>query len=339
MLQTTTYTATHRFAGCTLLIACLLGVELIITKTTTFIQHPLPISIGILFDCTILATALFYGLVARPLQLPISRTVLFAIAMLRLALFITPSATPLMERIWPVLLVLAEGTVVIISVLRFRKITRTYRALRPTHDVPAAFHGALAAVFGEKTASIIASEGQVIYQALFNWHGPVEVPVGTIAVTTHRESGQLVLLIGLLSVGLIEATAMHFLLAVWWPVVAFWVTAASLYGCLMILAIINTTRKRPSFLTETMLHLRLDMRWQAVISLDNITTVTPIFDKPTKQPRLLNTTLVTAPNVLITLHDPVVIGGIYGLSRTVTQLSLFIDDRSAFINSIQLQRS
>ncbi len=333
-----TYTATYRFVGCTLLVTCLLGIELVLTKTTTFVQRPLHLSIGILFDCTVLTTALFYGLVARPLRLPISRTVLFAVAMLRLALFILPTTTPFMGSVWAVLLVLAEGTVAVLSALRFRKITRTYRALRLTHDVQTAFHGALAAVFGEKAASIITSEGQVIYQALFNWRGFVGLPAGAIPVTTHRESGQLALLIGLLSVGLIEAVAMHFLLAVWWPTMAFWVTAASLYGCLMILAIINTTRKRPSFLTQTTLHLRLDMRWQAVILLDNVASVSAIFEKPTKRTGLLNAALVTAPNVLIMLHEPVQITGIYGLSRTTTQICLFVDDRSGFINSTQLQR-
>ena len=329
-----TYTATYRFLGCTLLIACLLGIEFVITKTTTFVQHPLHLSIGILFDCTVLTTVLFYGLVARPLRLPISRTVLFAVAMLRVALFIVPSATPLMGSIWPALLGLLEVVVLAVSALRFHEIRQTYRTLRPTHDAYTALQGGFSAVFGKKAARIILSEGQVIYYALFNWHGPVSLPAGAIAVTTHRESGQVALLIGLLGVGLIEATAMHLVLAGWWPTVAFWVTLVSLYGCLVILAIINTTRKRPSFLVETTLHLRLDMRWHAVVSLDNIAAVTPIFDKPAKRPGLLNAALLTAPNVLITLREPVTFNGIYGLSRTVRQISLFIDDRNETLNSL-----
>lgn len=327
-----TYTATHRFLGCALLIACLLGIELSITKTTTFAQHPLHLSIGIFFDCTVLTTVLFYGLVARPLRLPISRTVLFAVAMLRVALFIVPATLPSLGAVWPVLLASLEGSVLVITALRFRTIVRTYRALRPTHGDYTALQEGFSAVFGPKIASIILSEGQVIYYALFNWHGPVSLPAGAIPVTTHRESGQVALLIGLLGVGLIEATAMHLVLSRWSPTVAFWVTLVSLYGCMMVLAIINATLKRPSFCTKTALHLRLDMRWEAVVSLGNIAAVTPIFDKPAKQPGLLNAALITAPNVLITLREPVVVNGVYGLSRTVTQLSLFVDDKNEIEN-------
>lgn len=320
-----TYTATHRLTICALLVVSLVSIEFAVANTTAFGQHPLPLSIAILFDCTVLTTAIFYSLVARPLRLPISRTVLFALAAVRLALFILPVTPPSLTVIWPVLLAFLEGTVVLISVLRFRQIRQTYITLRVTHDAQQALHGAFSAVFGEKVAHIILSEGQVIYHALFNWRASISVPTGAIPVTTHRESGQLALLIGLMGIGLIETTALHFLLAAWWPTVAWWATAVSLYGCLLVLAIISTTLKRPSYRTQTALYLRLDMRWQAVILLDNIASVTPIFNKPDKHPHLLNAALITAPNVLIILHEPIRVTGIYGLSRTVTQLSLFAD--------------
>ena len=325
-----THTATHRLLLCTLLMACLVGVEVAVTHTATFGQHPLYLSIGILFDCTMVATVLFYGLVARPLRLPTSRTVLFALAMLRVALFIVPATPPALHLVWPVLIGLLEGGLLVMTVLRLRTIRQTYRTLRPTQDTHKALQGSFAAVFGEKVARLMLSEGQVIYYALFNWYAPIDLPAGATPVTTHRESGQLALLIGLLGVGLIEATAMHLLLALRWPTVAVWVTLVSAYGYLIILAIINTIQKRPSYRTETALHLRLDMRWQATIAHANIATITPIFDKPAKRPGLLNAALVTAPNVLITLHKPVVVTGIYGLSRTVTQLSLFVDDLKEF---------
>lgn len=170
-----TYTATYRFVGCTLLIACLLGLELAITKTITFARSPLHLSIGILFDCTVLTTAIFYGLVARPLRLPISRTVLFSVVMLRVALFIVPAVPPALAAVWPVLFVLLEGFVLVITAFRLRTIVGTYRTLRPTHGAYAALQGRFSVVFGQKAAHIILSEGQVLYHALFNWHGPVEI--------------------------------------------------------------------------------------------------------------------------------------------------------------------
>ena len=326
-----TVTATHRSIVCVLSTTCLLGFELAITKTTAFGNHPLLLSIGLLFDCTVLTTALFYGLVARPLQMPISRTVLFSVAMLRVALFILPATPSCLSGSWPIVIGLLEGTVLGITVLRFRDIRQTYLALRLAHDSQTALYGAFSVVFGYRVARIILSEGQVMYYALLNWQKRIDLPAGATPVTTHHKSGQVALLIALLGVGLIEAMAMHIVLTMWSPTVAFWVTLVSLYGCLMVLAIINTIQKRPSFRTDTALHLRLDMRWEALILLDNIAAITPVSDKPAKRPGLLNAALLTAPNVLITLREPVTFNGIYGLSRTVTRFSLFIDDLGKFL--------
>ncbi|MBO0937628.1 hypothetical protein J2I47_13810 [Fibrella sp. HMF5335] len=325
-----TNSAAHRSTACVLLIACLLGIELAITKTAAFGKHPLALSVGILFDCTVLTTALFYGLIARPLRLPVSRTVLFAVAMLRVALFMIPATLPSLQLAWPGLLALLEGSVLVITTFRLRTIIRTYRALRPAHDRQIALRGSLSAVFGQRAARLIVSEGQVIYYALLNWRNPTDLPTGATPITTHRESGQVALLIGLLGVGLIEATAMHVMLSRWSPTVACWVTLLSLYGCLVVLAIINTIQKRPSFRTDNAVHLRLDIRWEAIIPLNSIAAVIPIFDKPAKQPGLLNAALATAPNVLITLREPVVVKGIYGLTRTVTQVALFMDNPKQF---------
>ncbi|MBO0931106.1 hypothetical protein [Fibrella aquatilis] len=325
-----TYSGVHRTTIFALLTACLIGVEMALARSTVFSQHPSLLSFGILFDCTVVVTLLFYGLVARPLRLPSSRTILVALAMLRVALFILPTTPPTPELSLPILAGLLEGCLLVMTVLRIRTIRQTYRALRPTHGIEMAILGAFATVFGENAAVIILSEGQVMYYALFNWRKPANLPTGATAITTHRESGQVALLAGLLSVGLIEAAAMHVVLAHWWPTVAFWATLASLYSCLIVLAIINAIRKRPSFCTETALHLRLDIRWQVIIARTSIIAITPISEKPAKQPGLLNASLLTAPNVLITLREPVVVTGMYGLSRTVKQVSLFVDDRTEF---------
>lgn len=92
------------------------------------------------------------------------------------------------------------------------------------------------------------------------------------------------------------------------------------------LAVINTTRTRPSYLTPNALHLHLDMRWRVVIHRDQLAAVAPVTDKLSKQAGLLNAALLTAPNLLITLKEPIVVQGLYGLERTVTQITLFVDE-------------
>jgi hypothetical protein len=109
--------------------------------------------------------------------------------------------------------------------------------------------------------------------------------------------------------------------------VALGVTLVSGYGYLIGLALINTIRKRPSYLTsDDVLHLRLDLRWQAVIPRTQIAAITPISEKLPKKPNILNASLLTQPSQLITLHAPITLTGLYGIKKTVTQITVFFDD-------------
>ncbi|CCG98616.1 hypothetical protein FAES_0605 [Fibrella aestuarina BUZ 2] len=227
-----------------------------------------------------------------------------------------------------------EGLVLGGLAFRLRTIIRTYRLLRRTQDAEIAWQGALAAVAGERLARLVLAEGETIYYALLNWRSEPSFPANTTPLTTHRESGQLALLWGLLGISCIELMAVHVLLLHWLPSAAVWVTLLSGYGCLLLLAVINTIRVRPSYLTLDALHLRLDLRWWAVIPRHHLADVTPISDK---QPGALNAALLTAPNLLITFNEPIQLTGLYGIRKTVTQLTLFVDDRGAVLRNITNQ--
>ena len=149
--------------------------------------------------------------------------------------------------------------------------------------------------------------------------------MGAAPLTTHRQSGQIALTVALGFVGLIELAGVHLLVSRWSTDVAFWLTLMSAYSMLMLVADVVATLKRPSFQTATDLHLRLGIRWQAVIPRHQISRVERIHEKPTRRKDFLNAALLTAPNVLITLEKPITVQGPYGIRREVTQLSLWLD--------------
>jgi hypothetical protein len=111
------------------LTACLIGIEWAVTHTSAFAKHPSDLSLAVLFDLVFMTTALFYGLVARPLRWANSRVWLVALLMLRIALFILPAPPRLPNQLWPLLLIFIEGTALIIAGLRIRAIMGTdYRS-------------------------------------------------------------------------------------------------------------------------------------------------------------------------------------------------------------------
>ena len=317
-----------------ILAALLIWAEVMVTHTRAFGQHPAVLSLGVLFDLVFVTTGIFYWIVVRPLHLATNRLVLIALLMLRVALFILPQATSLPNQLWPFLLALSEGVVLIIAVFRIRAITRTYRQLRPSTDAETALRGSLAVVFGEKAAGVIIGEGLTLYYVLVGWRLQSDVPPGSQAVTTHRESGQVALTVGLVLVGVIEGVSVHLLLARWSPTIAFWVTMLSVYGMLFFVADIIATGKRPSYLTSDHLHLRLGVRWQAQIPRSAIANATFIHEKPVRQPDRLNGAFLAVPNVLLTFTELVEIRGPYGLLKKVRQVALFVDDRADFVQML-----
>ncbi|GAB4037813.1 hypothetical protein [Spirosoma gilvum] len=319
-----------RVAAFLLLTGLLLWVEVTVLHSTAFRLHPTGISLAILFDLVFVTVGLFYGLIARPFRLANSRLILVALFMVRVALAILPETALPSAYVWPTLLVLAEGTVLVIAVARIRTIVQTYRRLRPTTDFETALHDSLAVVFGNRGAGFILGEGLVVYYTFMGWRLRSDLPDGAHDLTTHRQSGQLALQLGLLLVGLIEGVATHLLISRWSADTAFWITVLSGYGMLFFVADLVATLKRPSYLTNNHLHLRLGIRWRATVPREHITAISWISEKPAKKPGLQNGAFLTAPNVLLTFNQPIGFKGPYGIQKNVNQLSLFVDDRAGF---------
>jgi hypothetical protein len=314
-----------------LLTALLIGVELAVTQTTGFSRHPAAVSLGVVFDLVCITTALFYWLVAKPLQLPRSRPILVAVLMLRLASFMLTKAGFLPNPFWPILLVLTEVMVLIMAGLRVRTIVQTYKRLRPQMDAETAIHSSLTPIFGNKATGIILGEGITLYYVLIGWRLKPDCPLGSIALTTHRQSGQIALMVGLLIVGVIETAGVHILLNRWNSSVAFWVTLTSVYGLLFFIADMIATVKRPSYVTDTHIHLRLGVRWRAIVPRSAIVDVKRIHEKPAKQSGQLNGSFLTAPTVLLVFSEPICFDGPYGLRKQVDRFSFCVDNPDSFV--------
>ena len=313
------------FAGSYLLL--LIGM-IALTRSPLFSIRPDLLGLAVLVDLTIWPTLLFYGFIARPANLSAVRMAVVVVAFIRIALFVLPENARPFTIDWPVLLAGGEGIVLAFAVVRIRAITLLYKKLRQSEDAEAALLGSLQSVLGSTTIAIILSEWQTIRWGLLGWWGVDALLPNQHSLTTHRNSGQVAMGVALLVVGLIEVVAVHLLIARWNPTAAFWVSALSGYGLLFLVADLVASCKRPSFLTSADLHLRLGIRWQAIIPKPLILSVLSIHEKPDKAPGLLNGMLLVAPNTLITLREPVEVLGPYGIRRTVSRITLFLDDEA-----------
>ncbi|WP_375447388.1 hypothetical protein [uncultured Fibrella sp.] len=310
----------------------LVGAEMMVIRSTAFTRAPTLFSLAVLFDLCGITSVLFYGFLASPNGWSPMRTVVVVLLMVRVGLLLLPTNTLPAFLNGPFLFALAEAGALAIAVVRIRIIRLTYLKLRPTTTADKALLESFAVVFGQRTASIILGEWQIISYAIGGWWLRADVPADATALTTHRDSGQIALTVALGAVCLIELVSMHLLVARWNHDVAFWLTMAGAYSLLLLVADVVATLKRPSYLTANAFHLRLGIRWLAVISRDQIGQIERIDEKPVRRDGVLNVALLTGPNVLLTLSEPVMVQGPYGIRREATQLALWIDGGTAALS-------
>ncbi len=328
-------TTSHRYALFLFLLMGMITAEVLIMQTAAFARQPALLSLAVLFDLTVITSVLFHWLVGKPNGWSLLRAGLLALPMTRLALFILPANALPVAVETPVLLAVIEGAALLVALFRFRTLVQTYRQLRSATDANNALLGSLSAVFGSRAAAFTMGEWHIVQYALLGWRLKPDLPAGAVALSTHRQSGQVALLLALAAVGTIELVAVHLLLARWSARVAFWVTLLSAYGMLFIVAEVMAVLKRPSYRTADALHLRLGIRWRAVIRNDQVERVDSIFDKPAPKAGLLNTTLLTTPNLQLTLREPVTLLGPYGTRKEVSWLTLWLDGGQAALSSPQ----
>jgi hypothetical protein len=313
------------------LALALVITECLVVHSQTFAQKSNPVSLGVTVDVVLGLPLLYYWLIVRTGRWSKTSVVAVFGASLGLAKWLLPPANQTYINSLTMVLPLLEMGVLAYVAYHGLALVRAFRGHRQTQpDFILNLQQSLTNVTGQpKISRILATEAAVIRYGLFGWikeYSPVCVLTDRRTyLTSHRESGQVALLTMLGIVAVIESVAMHVLVARWSVEGAWLLTATSLYGLLFIIAEIVTTVKRPSYRTGQTLHLRFGLRWQGTVELTNIEQVERINEKPKKAPHTLIGPLLVEPNLLITLREPVVIDGVYGLKKTVNQVAMLVD--------------
>lgn len=100
----------------------------------------------------------------------------------------------------------------------------------------------------------------------------------------------------------------------------------------------NAVKNRPIFIDEDTLVLRIGMRWRIRIPYREIASCQILSGADIEADRnLLKAMLSGEANLLIELKKPFKVQGLYGISREVRGIVLFIDEPGAFIQAHQMK--
>jgi hypothetical protein len=182
---------------------------------------------------------------------------------------------------------------------------------------------ALRLVGSDRAAALLASEIAVGYYALAAWRARPHVPSGWRPVTQHLRSGHGGVVFGLTALLAVEGPVIHLLVARWSGVLAWVVTAATVYSFLWLLADYRATLLRPILVGQGSLRIRAGLRWTMVVGDTDILEIRG--GEPEDVKERLNLTLLGSPTHWILFTRPLEVRGPYGMGRTVRAVGVHPD--------------
>ena len=232
----------------------------------------------------------------------------------------------------PYLGILAELAVIVAIVFGARRARRELAAAGVELDVPERIRAVLTrSRIPGRFAGIVATEFSILYYALAAWRRAPFAPTRARAFSYHRRNRLLAILYTVLATALIELTALEFLLRARHHVAANVFLVVDVLAVLWILGFARAVQLRPILVTEDSLLVRGGVQWSLDVPRSAIETLVVGHVKaPDKRtPGYVRITM-GQPNVLVTLTDPLIAMGAYGMTRTVTRVGFTVDDPNTF---------
>src|SRR6266852_1090130 len=298
-----------------------------VVASPSFDAHSGPLSYAVLADHVATMPILYYLVVVRGRAVPwVTVLPIMMIGLLRARMILPGRQLDHLPGVE--LLAGAFEFAVLLSVgLRAVRVRQAYRrvGLRESTFV-GAFTEAMRESFGSSLfTGVLISEVCTLYYALFSWRVDPQVPGDAIAVTSHRRPGWGGVLVAFAMIVIVESVAMHVLISLWSAKLAWTVTALSSYSLVWLLGDYRALVLRPTLLTSSALRLRIGMRWQTEIPLDEIRAVRPYEPSGARLPGFRRVTVMGAPLWTLDLRKPIVLEGPFGIRRTASCLGIAAD--------------
>jgi hypothetical protein len=289
-----------------LLAVLVLAAESALLASPALLQHPLPVRTAVLFDLCAVLPACFWLLVVRPGHAR-PRTVL------RVAVGCIALCALLFGREVRLLALPLELALMALTVVTVRRAMRA----RGSADATAALRAGLQDALGDTAvARAVSAELVLLWHALFSW-GTRPAPGG---FTAYKRAGWPAIHFALCLGSVAEGLALHFLLRRIGPLAAAGGLALHAYGLLWLVGDLRALVLRPLRLAGRTLQLRIGLRWEADVPLDDIAAVERSGSEG------LRLGVLGSANLVLRLRRPIELHGLLGVRKRADVLLLQVDD-------------
>lgn len=320
-----------------LFTALILAYSFFLIQLSASRQIPELVSLAMLCDLVLGIPLLYYFWVARPLKLPAVTSLGVLLLTVLTALWIVPSEQQRWLQLAEWGLVLLEGAVLLYGLSKLNQIRQVWRQ-NPMPGLLERLEFSLTEVMGHSLlVRIMASELSTIAYALLPGRilNQVEDHGERRAFSYHQRSIYGVFVGGVLMLSVVELFGMHVLIGHWSPGLAWIFSGLSAYGSLIMIAEIRTVKRRLHLLEGNTLVLRRGVFWRARVPLSQIASFESVVGELPKARDLVNFGLMQ-PRWLLTLKEPLLVEGVYGIRRKPLRLALELDDPEAFRQVLSL---
>ena len=147
--------------------------------------------------------------------------------------------------------------------------------------------------------------------------------------TMHQTPGWIPIAAALILVSPAELILVHLLAErMGGPWIAWILTAGTLYSLLWLWGDAQGMRLNPTTLDDDRLNLRVGLRWQATIPLEDIVGIEDSAESD------LQAVVMGEPDFTLVLRRPVTVRGPFGITRETDRIALQMDDRAAFESTV-----
>jgi hypothetical protein len=303
---------------------------IVLSQSQLFFANTKELSIAITLDL-VLTTPLVYYFLIRKKDIPKFTVVTFFTVGILIANIIIPKEQQeTLNFVESVLFPLVELLIITFLFLKARKVVLEFRKKKnQSVDFYDAIKYSCLEIFPVKIAHVVATEVAMFYYLLFNWKKKV---LSKNEYSYYKESGLISLLLGIVLVLVIETVALHVFLIKWNALVAWFLTALSIYTTLQILSLIRSLNKRPIIFDKEKrkLLLRYGFFAEENISLDEILKVeVSSKDLPEDKSIVRFSPLgeLEGHNIIIHLKNENSFRSLYGFSKKYTSIAFTVDKK------------
>lgn len=313
----------------------LIGLIVFISKSTIFQINPRPMSIGITLDLLLTVPVTYYLLIRRTTIPKITVFPFFVIGLLVATVILPADNQVLLDIVKLWILPIIEVVLVFLIV---QKVRAAIKAIQQKGEAITDFFTVIKDISSKLLpnyiAIFLASEIAVIYYGLIHWR---KLNLGRNDFTYHKNSGTTGLLITFIFLVIIEASILHLLLVRWNVLVAWALTALSIYTAIQILGFLKSITLRPISIRKDIVLFRYGILSEAIVDIENIESVDLIsktieFDKLTRSLSMFGK--LEGHNIVIKLKRESKISGLYGVNRKFLTLALHVDNKDEFKRQI-----